>query len=153
MAHFFVFREVKFLRLSAAQGYAQALHLLARSLLENDEATAEDKLEAMRLFHLASDQGHSDARKELGKMFLSGNGVGVNKANAARFLRLAADLAEAQVFLARMLFDGDGVPQDKEEALRLYRLAADSNNADAEFELGKKFLNGRIDAGTHMSKE
>jgi TPR repeat protein len=52
-------------------------------------------------------------------MFLSGNGVGVNKAEAARFFRLAADIREAQLSLARMLFDGDGVPQDKEEAVTL----------------------------------
>jgi TPR repeat protein len=52
-----------------------------------------------------------------------------------------------------MLFDGDGVPQDKEEAVRLYRRAADSNHADAEFELGMKFLNGDIDAGHLLSKE
>jgi hypothetical protein len=86
-------------------------------------------------------------------MFLSGVGVEVSKAEAARFFRMAADFTEAQVSLARLLFDGDGVPVDKEEAVRLYRLAADSKNSDAEYELGMKFLNGDIDAGQLMSKE
>lgn len=86
-------------------------------------------------------------------MLLSGVGVEENKAEAARFFRMAADFTEAQVSLARLLFDGDGVPQDKEEAERLYRLAADSENSDAEFELGMKFLNGDIAAGQFLSKE
>ncbi len=46
--------SVKFLRLSAAQGYPQALHFFGLSKLH--DASAEDKLEAMSLFRLASDQ-------------------------------------------------------------------------------------------------
>ncbi len=45
----------KFFRLSAAQGYPQALHFLGLSKLHGTPS-AEDKLEAMRLFRLASDQ-------------------------------------------------------------------------------------------------
>lgn len=50
-----VSNTIKFIRLSAAQGYPQALHFFGLSKLHG-KPSAEDKLEAMRLFRLVSDQ-------------------------------------------------------------------------------------------------
>ena len=135
---------MRYLKIAASQGYPQALVFLGESFRQG-AGVKEDKLEAMRLFRLASDQGQDDAHRLLGIMFFEGDGVGCNKMEAARFLRLAADDARAQTLLARMLYNGDGLEPDKVEALRLYRLAADQDHAEAEFELGAKFLNGEIE--------
>jgi TPR repeat protein len=62
----------------------------------------------------------------LGNLFLKGDGVAQDYAEAVRFFRLAAAQGEqyAQLSLGRLFHHGVGVAKDRAEAIRWYRLAA-----------------------------
>jgi TPR repeat protein len=73
-------------------------------------------------------------------MYLDGDGVPENDAEAARWFRLAADQGDAlaQYNLGTMYYTGRGVPEDDAEAVRWYRLAADQGHAGAQYNLGAR---------------
>jgi TPR repeat protein len=77
-------------------------------------------------------------------MYLSGQGVPPNNAEAIRWLRLAADqgLAHAQYKLGFQYAQDQGVPQNYAEALKWTRLAAEQGLAEAEYNLGVAYKNG-----------
>jgi TPR repeat protein len=142
---------IRYLKLAASQGYAEALsHLGQCYKIGFRGIITEDKDEAMALLRLAADQGHFRAQNQLGLMLASSG----NKTEAARYFRMAADYDVAQVSLARMHDTGDGAALDKEEAMRLFTLAADQDNAEAEFALGMMLLQGcdGINAHDHDTK-
>ena len=56
----------------------------------NGRGVAQDYAEAVRLYRLAADQGHTDAQNNLGLMLYNGEGVTQDYAEAARLYRLAA---------------------------------------------------------------
>lgn len=91
-----------------------------------------------------AEAGYALAQFNLGLMYYKGDGVPQDKAEAARWYRLAADQgdASAQLNLGLMFDNGEGVPQDDAEAARWYRLAADQGDAKAQFNLGMMFENG-----------
>ena len=101
-------------------------------------AQAGDFQTALKEWKLLADQGHADARHNLGWMYASGEGVVEDDAEAAGWYRLAADqgFAGAQYNLGWMYANGEGVPEDDAEAVRWYRLAADQGHADAQNNLG-----------------
>jgi TPR repeat protein len=73
----------------------------------------------------AAEQGHALAQHGLGFMFLEGECVDQNGAEAAKWFRRAADqgLAGSLTTLAMMYEEGKGVERDLDEAKRLYALA------------------------------
>ena len=73
----------------------------------------------------AAEQGHALAQHGLGFMYLEGECVPKDGAEAARWFRLAADqgLVGSMTTLAMMYEQGNGVEQDLDEAKRLYALA------------------------------
>ena len=73
-----------------------------------------------------TEQGDADAQYNLGYRYATGIGVPQDRAEAARWLRLAADQGhvQAQHFLERILPEGRRVPEDDAEAVR-GRQAAD----------------------------
>ncbi len=90
--------------------------------------------------------GDARARCALGLLYLRGQGVEQSDAEAARWIRLAADqgLASAQYELARMYEQGRGVPGDEPwEALRWLFAAARQGHALAQLELGRVYLAGK----------
>ena len=68
----------------------------------------------------------------IGWMYDNGEGVPEDDAEAVRWYRLAADVADAQHNLGWMYANGEGVAEDDAEAVRWYRLAADQGLADAQ---------------------
>jgi TPR repeat protein len=56
---------------------------------------AKDEHEAVRLFRLAADQGHAEARYNLGVCYSNGEGVAKDEHEAIRLFRLAADQGHA----------------------------------------------------------
>ena len=73
-----------------------------------------------------TEQGDADAQYNLCYRYATGIGVPQDRAEAARWLRLAADQGhvQAQHFLERILPEGRRVPEDDAEAVR-GRQAAD----------------------------
>src|ERR1700683_5476371 len=63
-------------------------------------------------------RGDAEAQSDLAFMYLHGNGVPLNYAEAARWYRTAADqsYAKAQTNLGSMYYYGEGVPQNYTEA-------------------------------------
>ncbi|HLH11345.1 MAG TPA: tetratricopeptide repeat protein [Methylovirgula sp.] len=89
-----------------------------------------DPLRALAMFqYAATNFGDPNAQYDLARMYLDGNGVGKDPAQAARWLHLAAEKnhAEAQALLGQLLFTGrDGVPRQRGLGLMYLTLARDT---------------------------
>jgi TPR repeat protein len=87
---------------------------------------------ASRLCELGRD-GNTDAMVDLAVMHDTGDGVPMDKAEAASLCRRAADLGLALAMrnLAVMLAKGNGVPMDKAEAARLFKMSVGGGNGDS----------------------
>lgn len=94
-------------------------------------------------FHLAAEQGNSDAQYRLGTIYLSGYSGLVQRDDieAFKWLRLAADQGylEAQSLLGFM-YDLRG---EEIKALKWYRLAAAQGDQDAQFQLSQIYADGK----------
>jgi transglutaminase-like putative cysteine protease len=86
----------------------------------------------------------AQAQFELGNVYLSGNGVGVDHAMARRWYALAAEAGQpgAQRQLAGMLLRGEGGTVDSAAAIRWYQKAVEANDVDALYELGNLLIRG-----------
>ena len=91
-----------------------------------------------------AERGLAFAQVNLGLMYDLGVGVPENKAEAARWYRLAAEqgYASGQYNLGLMYDLGEGVPGNDAEAVRWYGLAAEQGNALAQTNLGLMYANG-----------
>jgi hypothetical protein len=97
---------------------------------------------ALRLLRPLAVQGNANAQYNLGNMYMDGQGVPQNDAEAVKWFRRAADqdFVDAQSNLGAMYIDGRGVPQNHAEALRWLRLAAGRGDAEAQSNLGNMYL-------------
>jgi TPR repeat protein len=102
--------------------------------------------EAVRLFRIASDQGHSEAQAELGAMYMFGRGVlAKDDSEAVRLYKFSAEAGngKGQAGLGLMYRNGrGGLKRDDAEALRLYRLSANQGNSFGQLQLGVMYQNG-----------
>ena len=83
---------------------------------------------------LLAEQGDADAQYNLGLMYLLGDGVPENDAEAVKWYRLAAEQgnATAQYNLGNMYDLGDGVPQSNVSAYVWYSVAATQGHETAK---------------------
>ncbi|MES5098247.1 peptidoglycan-binding protein [Agrobacterium sp. BA1120] len=81
----------------------------------------------------AASKGDRVALFEIGVRYTDGQGVAADRAEAAKWYKLAADrgLAPAQYRLGNMYEKANGVERNLSEAKRYYQLAADQGNAGA----------------------
>lgn len=88
---------------------------------------------AARWYSLAAEQGNAEAQANLGVLYLQGDGVEANEAEAARLFRAAAESgnAQAQNNLGLLRVRGIGVEQDYEAAAHWFGLAVDQGLAEA----------------------
>ncbi len=88
--------------------------------------------------------GDVSAQLRLGVIYLTGDGVAKDDAEAVKWLRKAADQdsALAERYLAEMYFKGRGVPADHEEAAKWLRMAAEQGDAQSEYNLAVLYTNG-----------
>jgi len=93
----------------------------------------------------AAENGDSDAQYRIGLMYLNGEGVSQDLAQAARWYRKAAEQgnSDAQFGLGVLYFHGQGVPENTEETAKWYRRAAEQGNADGQLGLGLLYLLGK----------
>jgi hypothetical protein len=90
---------------SAAQGNTEAMFQLGKAYTFGSQIAkniADPDVEAAKWYYKAASAGHAEAQFSLGLMFLVGKGVVEDRAEALRWIRLAADhgQAEARRFLA-----------------------------------------------------
>jgi len=79
-----------------------------------------------------AEQGDVSAQSVLGAMYVTGQGVPKDEAEAIKWLRKAAEQGEAtaQYNLGNMYFDGLGVAKDEVEAARWLRKASEQGLAE-----------------------
>jgi uncharacterized protein len=92
----------------------------------------------------AAKQGDAEAQNNLGLMYVKGNGVPQDYAEAAKWFRKAAEqgFAPAQYNLGIAYQVGKGVPRDYAETIKWYLKAAEQGHADAQNNLGLIYQNG-----------
>jgi hypothetical protein len=88
--------------------------------------------------------GNVAAQVQLGVIYLTGDGVPKDDAEAVKWLRKAADQdnALAERYLAEMYFKGRGVPADMTEAAKWLRFAAEQGDAQSEHNLAVLYTQG-----------
>ena len=140
--------------------YAQALQLYRQAALLGDTEAQfivggmyyrglgcePDRREAFKWLLRAAEQGRFSPQSLtiIGTMYLHGDQVPVNYAQARRWLHQAAALgvAEAQKNLAFLFYNGLGGRQDYAKALELYRQAALQGDNQAQNSVGLMYGSG-----------
>jgi TPR repeat protein len=91
-----------------------------------------------------AERGFAASQTLLGVMYYLGEGVPENKAEAARWYRLAAEQGDvnAQYELGTMYLNGEGVPENDAEAARWWLLAAKQGHANGQYNLGVMYFDG-----------
>lgn len=135
-------QTIFWLQKSVAENCAEAQESLATLYLKGHGVKVNEK-EALRLFHLAAENGERIAQCKLGLRYQVGLGVEEDAKKAAELLRLSANqgIELAQYHLGWMYAFGYGVEKNLEEAIRLYHLAA-KREVLALFNLGVIYENG-----------
>lgn len=93
---------------------------------------------------LDAQRGNPLAQAMLAQLYSEGNGVPQDKAEAAKWLRKAAEqgLADAQVLLGFCLKHGDGVQADTTEATNWFRKAAEQGSPLGQMSLANQYRGG-----------
>ncbi len=88
--------------------------------------------------------GDVTSQVRLGVIYLTGDGVTKDDAEALKWLRMAADQdnALAERYLAEMYFKGRGVPADNMQAAKWLRMAAEQGDAESEHNLAVLYSQG-----------
>lgn len=128
---------IKYLILSADEGYSLAQEFLAKKYLASDEVE-----KACHYFTLAADNGSVDAQYYMFLLFKMGH---VPQDTAVKYLKLGAEngMAKAQRCLGELYFFGDlGLPEDKTMAFDWCMKAAQQGDSEASYCVGLSYLNG-----------
>ncbi|MDR1826820.1 MAG: sel1 repeat family protein, partial [Methylobacteriaceae bacterium] len=116
--------------------------------------------EAAKWYLMAAENGHGKAQEQLGHMFLSGQGVPRNNAEADKWFGLALEQyktaaargdVETQYRLGRAYYHDYlilGIPQDLVEGAKWFRMAAEQGHALAQSHLSDLYRSG---AGVTMN--
>jgi TPR repeat protein len=88
--------------------------------------------------------GDMASQLRLGVIYLTGDGVAKDDAEALKWLRMAADQDSslAERYLAEMYFKGRGVPANNMEAAKWLRMAAEQGDAESEHNLAVLYAQG-----------
>lgn len=134
---------VRWLLLSAAQGYEYAQYRLGKLYLLGNEIE-QDFPQAESWLEKASDQGNSYAKYSLAKMHLAGLAAQSDAYKAVRLLRESANDGNgwAQYLLGKFCFRGEHTEKDVFEAERLLNASANQKNSQAQYLLAKLYLCG-----------
>ena len=120
---FALFKEVE------KSGLKHAIRKLAK-WYDKDPTGPQNHHEALRLYHLAAQQGDAEANYILGLIMIEGKYMEKNASKAVEYFSVAADKGnvDAQLSLGDIFFDGDGVEKDKTKACSYFKLAAEQGN-------------------------
>ena len=135
---------VRWLELSAEQGYDIAMYRLGKLFLQGD-LIEKDITNALRWLHQADGANNQYAQYLLGKIYLNGTEVKADFALAEKMFTRAAMQGSpyAKYSLAKMHLKGQVSFGDVSFAVRLLTEAAEQGNQWAEYQLGKMYLYGQ----------
>jgi len=104
----------------------------------------DDQLNADGRLRMAAELGLADAQLGLGKRYIVGSEVPLNRAEAAKWYYYAAEQghARAQLTLGWAYGKGEGVTKDYQEASRWFLKAAEQGLAEAEYQIGAAYRRG-----------
>src|SRR5579872_5134067 len=117
--------------------FAAVLVLLCGQSLRAQTADQLAKKKAIADLKEIAYAGDINAQIQLGVIYLTGDGVAKDDAEAVKWLRKAADQDNplAERYLAEMYFKGRGVTADHTEAARLLQMAAAQDDGQSEYNL------------------
>jgi hypothetical protein len=121
------------------------LQALDESVKRGSEAwSSGDYGKALGLLLPAALKGHPVAQHRIGVMYVLGQGVGEDLAEATRWFRKAAEQGqeESQYSLGLRYQLGQSVVQDNKEAARWFKLAADQGIGAAAAALARQYIAG-----------
>ncbi|MGH9678527.1 MAG: hypothetical protein ACRD4Y_01110 [Candidatus Acidiferrales bacterium] len=120
------------------------LLLTARPAHAQSSEPAPSRKQAIEDLKEIAYAGNVNAQVQLGVIYLTGDGVPKDDAEAVKWLRKAADQDSplAERYLAEMYFKGRGVPADNEEAAKWLLMAADQDDAQSEYNLAVLYTKG-----------
>jgi TPR repeat protein len=99
---------------------------------------------ALRLWHPLANQGDASAQFNLGLMYVKGQGVPLDYAEAVKWFRKAADQGRGRAqFYLGLIYDNDPGAPDHAEAVKWFRKAADQGIATAQFNLAVMYHDGQ----------
>ena len=135
---------LKWYRLAADRGDANALFALGSSALHGRGGMAKDPAIAAGFLRKAADKGQSNAMYNLALLYLSGQGVEADQQAAGSLMKRAAEagLSEAQHALALMYREGNGVVRSLEQFAYWLQQAARQDLPEAEVEYAIALFNG-----------
>ena len=91
-----IVRAVQLYREAADGGHAEAQFQMGTFYREGEGELKKEPAVAVQYFALAADQGHKSALYQLGTCFSRGVGVEVDKSEAVKYFRLAAEAQDAE---------------------------------------------------------
>jgi TPR repeat protein len=129
---------------SGAEGESDGEASIKRRQTEDFGKYKQRLSSAVSWYNKAAAQNHPEAQYVMGRLYVSGEGVGQNFTEAVRFYELAAAQghAKAQFYLGLMAQAGLGVKQDLPKAIKLYEKAADKGETGAMYYLGNCYRFG-----------
>lgn len=136
---------VRWLKLSASQGYDIAMYRLGKMFLCGDEIE-QDVGYGLRWLWQAEAKDNQYAQYLLGKTYLKGDVVYADFSMAERLFEKASvqGSSYAKYSLAKMHLDGLAEHSNTEKALYLLKESADLGNQWAEYLLGKILMRGEL---------
>ena len=135
---------VRWLELSAEQGFDVAMYRLGKLYLQGD-LIGKNIVQALHWLHKADDANNQYAQYLLGKLYLNGTEIKSDFTTAENMFTKAAMQGShyAKYSLAKMHLKGQVTFKDIAFAIRLLTEAADQGNQWAEYQLGKMYLYGQ----------
>jgi len=113
-------------------GNVNAQYALGKLWLENGTG---DPQQAMEWITKAAESGNAGAQYDLGKWYLSGDGIPKEVKTAVKWLNISAEQGNpfAQYALGKLYLCGHDVPRDREKAIPLLTASAAQGNVYAQF--------------------
>lgn len=135
---------VRWLELSAEQGFDVAMYRLGKLYLQGD-LVERNIVQALHWLHKADEANNQYAQYLLGKLYLNGTEIKADFTTAENMFTKAAMQGShyAKYSLAKMHLKGQVTFKDIAFAIRLLTEAADQGNQWAEYQLGKMYLYGQ----------
>jgi hypothetical protein len=105
---------------------------------------AQKYIDEMKWCRLAADKGDVFCLKEIGRLYMLGQGVVQDYAEALYWYQMAGEHGddEAQASIGYLYYYGWGVNRNYTEAMRWFRMAADQGNASAQVGIGLMTAHG-----------
>ena len=115
-----------------------------RSALAQTPTERAAKKKAIEDMKLGAYAGDVAAQVRLGLIYLTGDGVAKDDAEALKWIQKAADQDNpvGERYLSEMYFKGRGVPADNSQAAKYLRMAAEQGDAESQHNLAVLYTQG-----------